>query len=75
MANLGSTNSNSIESVIAEETLDDLILNAIISICNNKKRPDSNSIFEHINSKLRNSHITHTLIETRLSLLTIDGKL
>ena len=66
---------NSIKSVITDETLDDLILNAIISIRNNKKRPDSNSIFEYINRELKNSDITHTLVDTRLSFLTVDGKL
>ena len=53
--------------LITDETLDDLILNAIISIRNNKKRPDSNSIFEYINRELKNSDITHTLVDTRLS--------
>ena len=55
MANLESidTCTNSIESIITDETLDDLILNYIISICNNRKRPDSNSIFEYINRELK----------------------
>ena len=77
MANLESINTctNSIESVIADETLDDLILYALISICNNNKRPDSNSIFEYINRELRNSDITHTLVKTRLSLLAAGRKL
>ena len=77
MAHLESINTctDSIKSVITDETLDDLILNAIISIRNNKKRPDSNSIFEHMNRKLKNSDIAHTLVDTRLSLLTVDGKL
>ena len=77
MANLKSidTCTNSIESVIADETLIDLILNAMLSIRNNKKRLDSISIFEHISREVRNPDITHTLVETRLSLLTVDGKL
>ena len=77
MAHLESINTctDSIKSVITDETLDDLILNAIISIRNNKKRPDSNSIFEYINRELKNSDITHTLVNTRLTLLTVDGKL
>ena len=69
------TCTNSIESVIADETLDDVILNTIISIRNTKKRPDSNSIFEYMNRELKNSDITHTRVETRLSLFTVDGKL
>ena len=63
---------NSIESVIPDETLDDLILNAIISILNSK-RPYSNSIF--LKRDLKNSNITYTQVETRLPLLTVDGKL
>ena len=76
MAHLESINTctDSIKSVITDETLDDLILNAIISIRNNKKRPDSNSIFEYINRELKNSNITHTLVDTRFSLLNVDGK-
>ena len=76
MANLESidTCTNSIESVIPDETLDDLILNAIISICNNKRRSDSNSIIEYKIRELRNYDITHTRVETRLFLLTIDKK-
>ena len=34
-----------------------------------------NSIFEYLNKELHNSNITSTLIDTRLSTLTIDGKL
>ena len=40
-----------------------------------KKRPDVNSIFEYLNKELHDSNITSTLIDTRLSTLTIDGKL
>ena len=76
MAHLESidTCTNSIKSVIFNETLDDLILNVIISIRNNKKRPDSNSIFEYTNRGLKNSDITHTLVDTSLSLLIVGGK-
>ena len=34
-----------------------------------------NYIFEYLNKELHNSSITSTLIDTRLSTLTIDGKL
>ena len=34
-----------------------------------------NSIFEYLNKELHNSNITSTLINTRLSTSTIDGKL
>ena len=40
-----------------------------------KKRPEVNFIFEYLNKELHNSIITPTLIDTRLSTLTIDGKL
>ena len=40
-----------------------------------KKKPDVNSIFEYFNKELHNSNITSTLINNRLSTLTIDGKL
>ena len=56
-------------------TFDVLILKAIISIHNDKIRPDLNSIFDYINKELRNSDITYTWVETRLSFLTVDGKL
>ena len=39
------------------------------------KRSDVNSIFEYLKKELHNSDITSTLIDTRLSTLTIDGKL
>ena len=76
MANLESiyTCTNSMKSVIADETLDDLILNAIISIRNNKRRPDRNSFTEYIFRELRNSDIKHSRVKIRLSLLTVDGK-
>ena len=66
---------NTINSEIAEETSDDLILNGIKSIHCNKKRLDSSSIFNYVNKELGNFDITHTLIETSLSKLTDDGKL
>ena len=34
-----------------------------------------NYIFEYLNTELHNSSITSTLIDTKLSILTIDGKL
>ena len=40
-----------------------------------KNRSDVNSIFEYLDQELHNSNITSTLIDTRLSTLTIDGKL
>lgn len=66
---------NTINSEIAEETSDDLILNGIKSIHCNKKRLDSSSIFNYVNKELGNFDITHTLIEISLSKLTDDEKL
>ena len=40
-----------------------------------KRRPDVNSIFEYLSKELHNSNTNSTLIGTRLSALTIDGKL
>ena len=40
-----------------------------------KKRPDVNSIFEYLNKELRNSNISSTLVDARLSTLTIARKL
>ena len=39
------------------------------------KKDPMNYIFEYLNKELHNSSITSTLIDTRLSTLTIDGKL
>ena len=64
-----------VDSEINEETLDNLILGAINSICCNKKGPDSNSIFNYVNKKLGNLDITRNFIETRLSHLIDNGKL
>ena len=39
------------------------------------KNDPMNYIFEYLNIELHNSSITSTLIDTKLSILTIDGKL
>ena len=39
------------------------------------KNDPMNCIFEYLNKELHNSSITSTLIDTKLSILTIDGKL
>ena len=77
MTNLESINTfttNSQESIITDETLHALILNANISICNNKIRPDLNSFSDCINRELRNSDIAHTWVKTRLSFLIVNEK-
>ena len=77
MANSESVNGNTdmINNEIAHEALDDIIIEAISTIPLKKKRPDANSIFEHLNKELHNSNINFTLTDTRLFTLTIDGKL
>ena len=39
------------------------------------KNDRMNYIFEYLNKELHNSSITSTLIDSKLSILTIDGKL
>ena len=39
------------------------------------KNDPMNYIFEYLNKELHNSSITSPLIDTKLSILTIDGKL
>lgn len=63
-----------IDNEITHETLDNIIIEAISTI-RRKKRPNVNSIFEHLSKELHNSNITSTPTDTRLSNLTIDGKL
>ena len=77
MANSKSINGNTdmINNEIAHETLDDIIIEAISTIPLKIKRPDVNSIFEHLNKELYNSNINSTLTDTRLITLSINGKL
>ena len=63
-----------IDNEIPHETLDNIIIEAINTI-GRKKKLDTNSIFGYLNKELHNSNITFTLTDTRLSNLTIDGKL
>ena len=50
---------------IADECLDNLILNAINTIRKNKKRPDASSIYEFIYKKLKNTDITIEIVEKK----------
>ena len=76
MANSESVNLNTdvIDTEIAYETLENIIVEAIITICH-KKKTDVSSIFEYLKKDLHNSNITSILIDARLSTLTVDGKL
>ena len=56
---------------ITHETLDNIIIEAINTICCKTKETNLNSVFEYLNKELHNSNITFT----RLSTVTINGKL
>ena len=65
-----------VENQITLETLDHLIINAIKEIrYSKKKRPDENSIFEYLSKTLKNPDINKQYMESRLSPMTVDGKL
>ena len=64
-----------LEEAITNDALDDLLLNAIKSIRNNKKRPDCYSIYDYLSKSLSNSDITKQLISSRLTYLTENNKL
>ena len=64
-----------LEEAITNDALDDLSLNAIKSIRNNKKRPDCYSIYDYLSKSLSNSDITKQLISSRLTYLTENNKL
>ena len=51
---------------IADECLNNLILNAINTILKNKKLPDASSIYKFIHKELKNTNITVEVIEKRL---------
>ena len=59
-----------LEETITNYDLDDLILNAIKSIRNNKKRPDCSSIYDNLSKSLSNSDISKELISSKLNYLT-----
>ena len=64
-----------LQETITNNDLDDLILNAIKSIRNNKKRPDCSSIYNYLSKSLSNSDITKELISIRINYLTENNKL
>ena len=64
-----------IEQEIADEYLDNLILNTINTIRKNRKRPDTSSTHEYLQKKLNNSDVTAEIIESRLSFLTKKNRI
>ena len=59
---------------IADECLDNLILNAINTIRKNKKRPDASSIYEFIYKKLKNPDITIEIVEKKTIFFNQENK-
>ena len=64
-----------IEQEIAEEYLDNLILNTINTIRKNRKRPDTSYIHEYLQKKLNNTDVAAEIIESRLSFLTKKNRI
>ena len=58
-----------IEQEVASEYLDNVILNAINTIRNTRKRPDISSIHECLQKNLNNFDVTTEILESRLSFL------
>ena len=57
VSNINNITTETIEEAVANEDLDDLILNAIKSIRNTKKRPDCSVIYDYLTKLLPNSEI------------------
>ena len=70
VSNIKDITTEAIEEVIANEDLDNLILNAIKSIKNIKKRPDCSVIYDYLIKLLPNSEINEKNISNRLEYLT-----
>ena len=64
-----------IEREIADEYLDNLILNTINTIRKSRKRPGTTSIHEYLHKKLNNSDVTAEMIESGLSFLTKKNRI
>ena len=63
------------DEAIANECIDDLIMNVIKSIRNVKKRSDSSSIRDYVSKLLSNSDITEEIVSNRLLYLTDNNKI
>ena len=58
-SNTNCINTETIEQQIADEYLDNLILNTINTIRKNRKCPDTSPIHEYLQKKLNNSDVHH----------------
>ena len=65
----------SINQKIADESLGNLILNAINTIRKNEKRPDASSIYEFVYKELKSRDINIEIIKKILSSLTNKNKI
>ena len=66
VSNTHDITTKTIDEAIANEDLDNLILNAIKSIRNIKKRPDCSAIYDYLIKLLPNSEINEKSISNRL---------
>ena len=65
-----------LENQITLDTLEYLIIIAIKKLrYSKKKRPDENCIFEYLSKTLENLELSKQYIESRLSSMTVHGKL
>ena len=69
-SNMNDITTETINEAIVNEVLDNLILNAIKSIRNIKKRPDCSVIYDYLIKLLPNSDINEKNISNRLEYLT-----
>ena len=75
VSNINNITIETIDEKIANEDLDNLILNAIKSIRNIKKRPDCSVIYDYLIKLLPNSEINEKNISNRLEYLTNNNTL
>ena len=75
VSNINDITTETIDEETANEDLDNLILNAIKSIRNIKKRPDCSVIYDYLIKLLPNSEINEKNISNRLEYLTNNNTL
>ena len=75
VSNINDITTDTIDEAIANEDLDNVILNAIKSIRNIKKRPDCSVIYDYLSKLLPNSEIYEKNILNRLEYLANNSTL